>query len=472
MKVMVMPASEHPAHYRGVQLKGIPFFGKVFEAVSNSLELSMNAAALDADYIVTHMMGLQILQINHPDLVRYVLMDNHKNYRKNNTYIRFESVGGLGLLTSHGEKWKKDRQKIQPLFHRQIIMDNHYATVNEVSEKYKQAWLEKTKNSQSFELNITEEMASITTEVIMKTVFGNQIGTEEITAMRRSFQVLINYLKNIRVIPHIDLRQAMKWPAYFEFNRARAHVYAIIDRCADQYRLNAHTEEHRSMLSLLVEAQQKDPDHFTNDDIRDQCATMIFAGFETTAILMQWLWYVLSDEREVVARLRHDIIGKAPVAGELDSAGLGFEQVSEMEYLSMVLKETMRLYPPFWITGREPLEDDYWGDFRVKKKTTIAIPQIAFHRSPRWWKDPETFDPERFSAENEKNIIDGTYFPFSLGPRKCIGAFFAEMEAKTIMAKLIPLFDVVALNKTNNALDPAISLKLKKPLICKVSRAA
>ena len=224
------------------------------------------------------------------------------------------------------------------------------------------------------------------------------------------------------------------------------------------------------MLSLLIEAQQHDPDNFSDQDIRDHCVSMVFAGFETTSILMQWMWYLLDENPDAVNKLRQEIVAAAPCTAQHDSSALGFEEIGRMEYLTAAIKETMRLYPPFWLGGREAIEDDTLGGFKVRSGTALAISQFAMHRNPQWWNNPDAFEPERFLGDNESKIPEGAYFPFSLGPRKCSGYVFAMMEAKALMTKFLPLFNVKAVNKTGNAIYPSASLKLKHPLRVVITR--
>ena len=454
-------------NYSVSQLKGSP--GLTLPALLDPLGFTMKLSQAYGDIISFSVLGQKAVQLNHPDLVRHVLVENHKNYRKSKPYIRFESAIGLGLLTSNGEKWKRDRQKIQPMFNRERTAGYYFEVASEVSEKYKQKWLAMTANGTA-EINVTEEMARITTEVILKSIFGRDIDDEAVAALHHSYSVLIDYLKNIRLIPTVDLRKLFCTPAYFRFRKEVANVDDRIKGLAEKYRRSGLSDRY-NMLALLVEAQKNEPDHFSDLDIRDHCVSMVFAGFESTSILMQWFWYLLDDRADIKERLRENIVRHAPCTATGDSSGLTFESVQQMDYLTMAFKETMRLYPPFWMTGREPIEDDYLGDFKVAKGTTVVVHQLAMHRHPKWWENPNSFLAERFSPENEMGIDAGLYFPFSLGPRKCSGHMFVDMEAKTIIAKLLPLFDVTALNKMGNAMCPGISLKLKSPLMVRLSRA-
>lgn len=457
-----------PKTYTVSRLKGLPLIGMLIPVIRDQLGFIMHNMAQQADIISFTVMGQKAIQLNHPELIQHVLVNNHKNYKKSKPYIRFESAIGLGLLTSNEEKWKRDRQKIQPMFNRDRTAGYYFEVVSEVSEKYKHKWLKLTENGNA-ELNITEEMARITTEVILKSIFGKGIDDETVASLHHSYAVLIDYLKNVRILPHVDLRKVFCTPAYFRFKRELANIDDRLKALAEQYRNGGLTDKY-NMLALLVEAQKDDPANFSAKDLRDHAVSMVFAGFESTSILMQWLWYVLDERADVKHKLLDDITQHAPCTATLDSSGLTFDSIRQMGYLSAVLKETMRLYPPFWITGREPIDDDIFGDFKVKRGTVIALPQIALHRHPQWWHEANSFIPERFLGENESSIPDGLYFPFSQGPRKCSGHMFVEMEAKTIIAKLAPFFTVTALNKVGNCMQPGISLKLKDPLKVQLAR--
>lgn len=456
--------------YSVSRLKGTPIIGFLLPAIKDPSGMVIDLSQNYGDIISLKILGQDVLQVNHPDIVRRIFIENQKNYIKSKPYIRFESAIGLGLLTSNGEKWKRDRQKIQPMFNREQIAGYYFDVVNTVSEKYKQRWLKLTENGKAT-INITEEMARITTEVILRSIFGDKISDETVASLHHSYSELIEYLKNIRVLYNIDSRKLFCHPAYFRFKKELKNVDDTLKSLVAEYR-NSGASDKYNMLSLLIEAQKADPINFSEKDIRDHAISMIFAGFETTSILMQWLWYALDDHVDVTTKLRQDIAKNAPCTSTMESSNLTFDEIKNFEYMPLVLKETMRLYPPFWMTGREALEDDYWGDFKVEKGTTIIISQLSMHRHIKFWNNPNSFIPERFLPENEKKIDDGLYFPFLHGGRKCSGYQFVDMEAKTILAKLLPLFNVTALNKLGNGLQPGISLKLNKSLHAEIDRVS
>jgi cytochrome P450 len=457
-------------NYSVSRLKGTPVLGFLIPAIKNPSGFVMDVTQCGADLVTFDILGQQVLQVNHPDIVKKIFIENQRNYKKSKPYIRFESAIGLGLLTSNGDKWKRDRQKIQPMFNREQIAGYYFDVVNIVTEKYKQRWFKLTQNGK-FKLNITEEMAKITTEVILRSIFGNNISDETINSLHHSYNVLIKYLMSIRIIYNVDLRKIFCHPAYFSFKKELNNIDAHIKSLSEQYRSSGLNDKY-NMLSLLIEAQKNDPKNFTEKDIRDHAVSMVFAGFETTSILMQWIWFLMDEYADVRTKLYEDIIKNAPCTTTDDSSKLTFEEIKKMDYINLVLKETMRLYPPFWMTGREAVDEDNFGDFKVKKGATIIISQLGMHRHPKYWNNPNSFIPERFLPENENKIDEGIYFPFLHGGRKCSGYMFVDMEAKTIIAKLLPLFTVTALNKLDNGLKPGISLKLKKPLMVEIDRVS
>jgi cytochrome P450 len=449
--------------------KGLPILGNIIDVVCRPLDILADNAIRYGDIIPISTPGMKSIQLNHPDLIRHVLIENHKNYHKSMVYKRFEPALGHGILTSNGEKWRRDRQTIQPMFRREQIEGYYFDIVNEVSEKYKHRWLALTENG-SATIDMSKEMAFMTMEIVLKALFGkSNLDSETIASLHAAFNVGLHYQRNNRVLPNVDFRKLFKMPAYFRFRKAMDFMYGIIDKLSHQYKSGQLTDQH-NMLALLLDMQKQDPEHFTDQDIKDQAITMIFAGFETTANTMQWIWYALDIYPEIRKKVRMDIVNHAPCTATFDSTALTCDSVFAMSYLHSVFRETQRVYPSFWLTSRQPLNDDYLGDYKVERGTVVVLPHIIMHRHPRFWDEPNAFIPERFSPENEPKIDPGLYFPFSLGPRKCIGFKFAEMETKAIIAKFAPLFNVKPLNTLGNPFSFGVSLRFKHNLLTEISR--
>jgi cytochrome P450 len=448
--------------------EGPPYFGMIGIAKSDPLNFFLDNSLKYGDIIPFKVMGRKLIQVNHPDLVKYVLMENNKNYVKSKAYIRFESVLGKGLLTSNGAKWKQDRQKIQPMFRRELIEGSYFAVIMQVCEKYKQRWLRLTGKGKT-QIDISSEMSSITTEIILNLIFGQEnLDESTITSLHHSYSTFIEYLKIQRLMPKIDLEKIFHTPNYLRFKKELKNVNDLISRLIEKHRKET-THDQYNMLALLYAAQKQDPEHFSEADIRDHAVSMVFAGFETTSVLMQWMWHALDYRPDIEEKLYSEITSLAPSTKTAGDTVISIDALENMTYTTAFFKETMRLYPPFWITSRAPVEDDFFGDYKVESGTIIMLPQIVMQRHPRWWDNGNAFTPERFMGENNTEIDNGLYFPFSQGARKCSGYKFAEIEAKVLFATFLPLFKVKMINSLGNTYDPGITLKAKKPMLAEIS---
>jgi cytochrome P450 len=441
--------------------KGMPILGVLSDTLRDPLGFLLRNALQYGDIIPCHALGKKLVQINHPDLIRHVLIDNHKNYYKSASYHRYEPALGQSLLVSNGEKWRHDRQTIQPIFKREKIEGYYFEVVNEVGEKYKKRWLTLTEK-ESAVIDISSEMADITIEIILRLIFGkSNLDQNTVASLHHAFNVSIDYHKKLRLLPKVHMRKLLQTPGYLKFKKEYDYVTSFLEDMTERYNRGEFSDKD-SLLALLNEAHKENPEQFTARDVRDHSIGMVFAGFETTSILMQWMWYALDSRPDIEEKLRAEL---SDLAQASDYAPIG-----KIVYLDAVIKETMRLYPPFWALARMPIEDDYLGDYKIEHGTEVLLPQMVMHRDSRWWDDPNAFVPERFFPGNEEKIHPGLYFPFSHGLRKCIGYRLAEMEAKTIFAKLLPIFKVRILNATGNSLFASIALKPRHALLAEISR--
>jgi cytochrome P450 len=197
----------------------------------------------------------------------------------------------------------------------------------------------------------------------------------------------------------------------------------------------------------------------SEQQLRDELMTMIFAGHETTAISFMWIFYALTQHKEVAEKLNNEITtvlqGRTPTVSD----------TANMPYTKQVIQETMRLYPPVWIYGRKALEDDEIAGYYVKKGTYMTLSPYAMHRNPDLWENPEHFDPERFSPERSKGRSPYAYFPFSNGQRKCIGDGFAMMEMQLLVPLMLQRFRMELAPNQQIVFNPLITLRSKFPMM-------
>ncbi len=448
----------------GYKIAGSPkrhfLLGSIPEMKKGAIEFLIRNATNYGDLIPFYVGQNLALQINHPDLIEHITVKNHKNYRKGDNYIRFEDYLGKGILTSYGNKWKKDRQMLQPSFNRELIEGFYAETALDVISDIEKKWTQDS--NQHNEVNTTVDMSYYTINVALRTLFGNEITDEQIITLDTSTRHVLEFTGLPRMFPRHNTNKIKKPFLYVKASKAAKFINDFVREMSDK---NDKDSGRNNILSIMQKARYEDGSAFTHHDLMDQAITMIFAGYETTASLLQWIWFTLAKHPDTQNKLREEIASNIK-----DAENLTFQEVSKLEYLDQVFCECARLYPSLWGSTRAPLEDDIIGGYKVKAGTTMLIPTIALHRHPKWWEQPEDFIPERFTKEKKAQIHNGIYLPFSLGPRKCIGAKFAEMEIKMILAKLLPKFEVTAVPGQTIKLKPVISLRNEKDLMVYVRK--
>jgi len=423
--------------------------GSIPEIKKGPIEFLSNNAHVYGDLVDFRVGRKWNVQLNHPELIEYVLVKNHKNYRKSDMAIRFSQFLGQALLVSYGEKWKKDRQMLQPLFNKESVEGIYSKVTAEVINDIKNKWGEDSKSRKP--VNISKDMSYITMNVSLRTLFGNNITKQQAEMLDANINILMEYVGLPRIFPKRDTNRYLKPELYA---RAQKAYKAVVEFINGNLELNLKENRSNTILAIMQRATYEDGSRFTYQDLIDQAVNMIFAAYETTSTALQWFWYSLAENPDVEHKLRAELITNI---ADIDNAT--YHDISSIEYLDMVSKEAARIYPSFWAIARAPLDDDIIGGYQVKAGTTVTIPIICIHRSSKWWKEPEKFIPERFSKDNEKNIIPASYIPFAIGPRKCIGAKFAEMEIKMVLSKLLPYFSLEIVPGQSKKLKPVISLK-------------
>jgi cytochrome P450 len=387
----------------------------------------------------------RVYLLNHPDYVRDVLVTHHTRFHKGRALQRAKRLLGEGLLTSEGEFWRRQRRLAQPAFHRQRI--NSYGRLMiEYAETFGARW----HDGQT--LDISEEMMRLTLAVVGKTLFDADVESDadEVGEALTEVMNLFGYL----MLPFSELLEKLPLPPRRRFLRARARLDAVIYRIIEEHKRTG--TDRGDLLSMLLLAVDEEGDRtgMTNEQLRDEAMTIFLAGHETTANALTWAWYLLAQNPEVEARLHEELDallegGRAPTSA--DAAAL--------RYTEMVVAETMRLYPPAWAIGRLGIEDHEVGGYLIPRGSLVLVSQYVMHRDPRFFPDPERFDPERWTPEAKAARPQFSYFPFGGGPRRCIGEGFAWMEATLILATLARRWRARTLPGQKVETQPRITLR-------------
>ncbi len=385
-----------------------------------------------------------------PETAQRVLVDNRRNYdKKTRGYDALRLFLGNGLLTSEGEFWKRQRRIAQPAFHRQRIAA-FGETMVAMTEQALRRWEPLARAQQP--VDIAEEMTALTLRIAAKTLLStdvtdedNSIGTavSELNLFAR--EIMTNPLAIPWYVPTPRNRRYRKWADMLD---------GVVDGIIEERRRTGRDEG--DLLSMLMNATDAETGERMSDvQLRDEVMTIFLAGHETTANNLAWTFYLLSTHPDVQRRLRSELVdvlgGRAPTVDDLP----------RLPWLRAVMHESLRLYPPAWSIGRRCIDDDVLDGYRIRGGSIILLSPWLTHRDPRYWDNPEGFDPSRFDEGWERARPRYAYFPFGGGPRLCIGNNFALMEAQLVLATVLQRFSPALAPGWPVVPQPLITLKPK-----------
>ncbi len=373
--------------------------------------------------------------LSHPDHIEDVLVTNHHNFIKSKDYRAVRGVFGDGLLVSEGDFWRRQRRLMQPAFH-----NGRVASYAETMVLYAERMLARWRDGQVRDVH--QDMMQLTMEIVAKALFGADV-TREAKHVGTALQVLLDQF-SARATTAFLIPSGLPVPGELRYRRAIGHLEEIIYGMIRERRANGGA---RDLLTTLLEAEDEDGNRMTDRQVRDEVMTLFLAGHETTAIALSWTWYLLALHPTIESRLAEEI------RGVLGGRPPTMNDLPRLQYADWVVKESLRLYPPVWGIGRESLDDFQIGPYRLPAGTNVVLCQGLVHRDPRFFDEPERFIPERWVDDPIRHgrMPRFAYFPFGGGPRICIGASFAMLEATlllvTILQKyhlsLVPGFPVI-----------------------------
>lgn len=427
--------------------RGLPILGSLLSLVREPVSFFMDASR-NYGSIVPIRLGLNTaLLLNTPDQIEHVLQRNYRNYPKARLVSKLKPIMGEGLLTADGEHWASQRRLIQPAFHRRKI-ESLFEAMHSVIRERSRNWDEAAQTGTPFDL--AREMTATTVSVVVRTMFGADIGDRVRTAIRCIEFLQVETPK--RVFSLTPLREWVPNPAKARFDRALSDLEGIV---YDIIRQRRETPSDRDdLLSLLMEATDADTNERMGDrQLRDEVMTMFAAGHETTSNAMTWTFALLAQHPDIRAALLDEIDEL------LDGGDPSMDDLARMPRTTAVINEALRLYPPIWWTSRVAAADDEIDGYRIPKGTIVLVCPWTIHRHPAVWDAADEFRPWRFLPENSRGRHKFAFLPFGAGPRVCIGSGFAMMEMKLILAHLLPRFEIEQIEQTQLELGPYLTLK-------------
>ena len=395
----------------------------------------------------------RVYLINHPDLIEQVLVGNARNFVKHYALKMNRLLLGEGLLTSEGDFWLRQRRLLQPLFHRDRLT-GYGAVMVELAESLAASWRDGETR------DLLADMARLTLEIIARTLFGAGLSEKAreidgvLAEVGRSF--------NRRLASLFILPESVPTPANLRMRRA---VRRLDDILYDLIQRRREGGDQKDLLSILLHARHEDGAVMTDRQLRDEAMTLFLAGHDTTALTLSWAWYLLAQNPTVYDALQAELAavldGRPPTAADLP----------RLPYTERVVQEVMRLYPAAYMMGRQAVAACDIGGYLLPAGATVLMSQWIMHRDPRWFADPERFDPDRWAGGLAKRLPRFAYFPFGGGPRVCIGNSFASMEAVLVLATLAQRGRFTLLPGPPIRPAPAITLKPERGILVTVQLA-
>lgn len=380
----------------------------------------------------------------HPDHIESVLVTNQRNFVKPASMRTpfMQRLVGNGLLTSEGDFWKRQRRLAQPAFHRERV--NAYGSV---MVNYAERMMERWQSGETRDLH--HDMMQLTLEIVAKTLFDADV-TDQAKTVGESLTTAVEPFSEQATFKWL-LDNRLPTPGNRRFHRAVSRLDEIVFRIINERR--ASGEDRGDLLSMLLAAQDEDGSRMSDQQLRDEAMTIFLAGHETTALALSWSWYLLAQYPEVEAKLH------AELESVLGGRAPGLADLPALRYTEMIVKETMRLYPPAWAIGRAALQDCEIGGYHIPARSQIYMFQWVTQRDPRYFEQPNEFIPERWTEEFTKQLPRYAYFPFGGGPRQCIGNSFALMEATLIIARMAQKFSLKLVPGQTIKPVPSITLR-------------
>jgi cytochrome P450 len=427
-----------PAHSLIEQLRALKKFN------GNFMPVLAEWGRQYGDIYVFEVGKLRQFIVSHPDYVHEVTVAQASKFYKDDDYKNPQKglarFLGNGILTSDGEFWKRQRKLVAPAFHAKRI-GSYADTMVAYARRVTDSWRD------NMHLDMSDQMMHLTVLIVAKTLFDAEVDAD-VQRTAAAVDTIQRFSSERTLLP-----TWIPTPRELAARRARRDLDAIIYRIIKEWRLTG--EDKGDLLSMLLLARDDDGKGMTDQQARDEVATLFLAGHETTSNLLTWTWYLLAKHPEVEAKLHDELDtvlgGQPPTLADLD----------RLPYTDMVIKESMRIYPPVWGFSREAMEDVEIDGYLIPKGCVVGAMTYLMHHDARWFTDPERFDPDRFSAENEKNVSRRAYLPFSGGPRVCVGNSFALMEARLILATIASRFQLTLAPGYQAEILPQVTLSPK-----------
>ncbi len=388
---------------------------------------------------------MRLVLLNHPDLIKEVLLTNARNFAKGRPLRLAKQLLGDGLLTSEGDFHARQSRIVQPALHAERIR-GYGTVVVDRAERACGRWRD------GETLDVMREMITLATEIAGTTMFHWDMEPAVAADVGAALDDAMSLFSRAS-IPLAEWLLKLPLPSSRRFHRAKAHLDAVIYGLIAERRSEAR--DLGDLLSMLLLAQDREGNggSLTDRQVRDEALTLFLTALDTTSLALTWTWYLLSQhpavETELHAEIDRVLGDRSPAVDDLD----------RLPYTRMVFLESMRLYPPIYAIARQAIEAFTVGGCSVPAGTLVLVSPYLMHRDPRYYADPARFDPQRWNPDATARPPKFAYFPFGGGPRGCIGQPYAMQEGVLVLAAVARRWRMRLVPGHSVAFRPLINLR-------------
>ncbi|WP_170322767.1 cytochrome P450 [Acrocarpospora macrocephala] len=371
--------------------------------------------------------------VTHPDHVQHVMKGNWSNYLRKGMFWRpLERLLGNSIL-GEGPGWDSSRKILQPLFTARYVAALSEDLADTINEGF-EALRPHEKSGEPIDAGV--EMARVVNKAVIKVLFGSRISDPDAERVAPAYTTAATSIAFRMLFPSAPY--SIRVPGDRRFLASIKTIEEVMFPVIEQAR--RERSEGKDIVSALCQARDEQGAEISIQQMRDDLVSIYGAASETTGMALTWLWPMLGENPEVEAKLREEIdrvVGRDPVRPS---------HLPHLTYTKMVLQELLRLYPSGWMLPRLVGTAEELGGVRIKAGSQVLISPYATHRLESFWDRPLTFDPERFSPENQERRHRYAYFPFGGGPHLCLGQHLFYIEAPLMVAAILSRYRPVIVN--------------------------
>jgi cytochrome P450 len=401
-------------------------------------------AAEYGDYVKMKLLLGEGALLVDPQAIEEVLVRKKKHFIKGRSVRALGALLGNGLLVSEGDFWRRQRRLAQPAFHKDRIAQYADRMVS-LGSAMVDRW------QPGVVMDVHDEMVKVTLAIVADALFSANVA-QHADVVGHSLETTLWHFqwwsRNAFIVP-----LWLPVGPHRKFQRAKRDLDRIVNAIIAERMAKPESERGGDLLGMLLNARDEDGSAMSAKQVRDEVMTLMLAGHETTANTLTWTTLLLSRHPEARLKLEGELRavlgGRPPTLADLP----------HLPYTEMVIKESMRVYPPVWVLGYEAVDDVAIGPYTIKKGAAVFMSQWLNHHDARWFPEPQAFRPERWADPAIKQLPTYAYYPFGGGERLCIGKSFALMEAQLLLATIAQRYRLDVVADQTIALDPSVTLR-------------